>query len=349
MVTHACNLRCTYCYGGAKTSRSMPLEMGRKAIERGVASVEKGGILELGFFGGEPLLEPDLILALAETARYKMQRAGLRLAMVLTTNATVADGPAWSVMTMPELHLALSIDGRAETHDRVRRFPSGRGSSELALNTLKRLLAVGKAVKISAVVTPSGVETVPEEVIFLREQGVRDIELSLDLWSQWDMDSVKRLEKTIVCLGRLWMEGLPDYHLNWFDDKAARLAQPGQISACRCGFGKGDIAVTPAGNLYPCERLIGEDRSDNPMRLNGTIYDREDFLFGPAGEVRNAGACMGCGIEPVCNTTCGCCNYVRTGKIGEPDGFLCLFNQWCLREAQNILKQIVVPSTEAKE
>ena len=61
MVTHACNLRCTYCYGGEKFNRSLPVSLGIRAIDRAIASIQDGGLLELGFFGGEPLLEASLI------------------------------------------------------------------------------------------------------------------------------------------------------------------------------------------------------------------------------------------------------------------------------------------------
>ena len=61
MVNHACNLRCTYCYTGTKFSRKMPEAVGRKCIDRALRSIRPGGVLELGFFGGEPLIEAALI------------------------------------------------------------------------------------------------------------------------------------------------------------------------------------------------------------------------------------------------------------------------------------------------
>ena len=63
-VNHACNLRCTYCYTGAKFHKPMPASLARKAIDRAVASISSGGQLDLGFFGGEPLIEAKLILEL---------------------------------------------------------------------------------------------------------------------------------------------------------------------------------------------------------------------------------------------------------------------------------------------
>ena len=76
MVTHACNLRCTYCYTREKFNKTMPEATGRRAIERAVASMSPGGKLELSFFGGEPLLEAELIGRLIDFARQCCQAGG---------------------------------------------------------------------------------------------------------------------------------------------------------------------------------------------------------------------------------------------------------------------------------
>lgn len=142
MVTHACNLRCTYCYTGKKTARTMPTAVGRKAIDRAAASLAPGGTLELGFFGGEPLLEAALITELIDYAAGLM--AGSTLKINLTTNGTVTTPDAWALMMRPDLELAVSCDGLPEIHDRHRRTAGGAGSSERVLTTLRRLIDAGK-------------------------------------------------------------------------------------------------------------------------------------------------------------------------------------------------------------
>jgi uncharacterized protein len=281
---------------------------------------------------------------LIDYARTKTSDADIQLIPTVTTNGTISDFRAWALMTLPEMELAISVDGRPENHDRYRRFANGKGSSDVVLTTLDKLIKKGKAFKVVCVVGPENVKIVDENIHFLRSLGVRQIEPSLDLWSQWDSSSLENLEQTIIRCAKIWLEGLPDFNLSWYDDKAALLAQFPNVDRCRCGFGKGDIAVTPAGNLYPCERLIGDDAEENHARLPGHVGIGDDFLFGTATNTRTAEPCRECGIEAVCNTTCGCCNQIRTGKPGQPDGLLCMFNQWCLRETQAILEKIVVPS-----
>ena len=120
MVTHACNLRCDYCYMGRKSPRRCCPAIGRSAIARAVCSIRPSGVLELGFFGGEPLLEAELITGLLSHARHAAESAGVVLRPTLTTNGTIATAAAWDVMTDDGLDLCISHDGLPEVHDRHR-------------------------------------------------------------------------------------------------------------------------------------------------------------------------------------------------------------------------------------
>jgi uncharacterized protein len=279
-----------------------------------------------------------LILALIKYARAQTQKNDLELQLAVTTNGTVTRDKAWQIMMLPNLDLAVSIDGHPQTHDRNRIFSNGHGSSGKVLKTISRLIDAGKDFKAVTVVRPDTERTLDDEILYLRSLGIRRIELSLDIWTQWDARARSYLEDMIGRCATLWVDGLPEFGLNWFDDKAAMLTSGVEIPACRCGFGKGDISVAPSGRLYPCERLIGDDNGLNTTRLDGDVFDGENFLFGPIQDVRTAEACLTCGIKDACNTSCGCCNYFRSGQIGEPDNLLCMFNQWCLRETQLVLE-----------
>ena len=92
MVNHACNLRCTYCYTGAKTNRPTPLEVGFAAIDRALATLQPAGTLELGFFGGEPLFEASRITRWIQHARDGAARQNAGLRFNLTTNGTHISG-----------------------------------------------------------------------------------------------------------------------------------------------------------------------------------------------------------------------------------------------------------------
>ncbi len=337
MVNHACNLRCTYCYTGAKFRRPMTREIATAALSRAARSTASGGQLELGFFGGEPLLEAVSILEWVEQAREECVARQVTLQLNLTTNGTIVDAAAWRVMTLPELHLSLSHDGLPEVHDQHRRSAEGHGSSDAVLATMDRLLLENRDFNVVMVVRPDSVRSLADGVEFLGTRGVRQVTPSLDLWTPWTREDAGRLQQAVADCADLWRESWPDLSISWFDEKAARLARVPMSETARCQFGYGQIAVSPAGNLYPCERLIGEDRADNPMRLPGHALNGEDFGHSTVFPDRSAPACSQCVLESMCGTSCRCSNFIRTGDPTKPDGLLCWLETLCFRETARVL------------
>lgn len=337
MVNHACNLRCGYCYTGEKLRRPMSNEIAVTAIERAVRSVAPAGRLELGFFGGEPLLEADSILDWVETARSACQRQGIDLLLHMTTNGTMVGRSAFRVMELPEMLLSVSHDGLPGIHDRHRRSMDGAGSSASVLQLIKRLTDDGRNFNVVMVVRPDTVTQLAAGIDFLRSRGVRQVTPSLDLWTDWSRDDAAHLEQAVIDCANLWGQHWPDLSISWFDEKAARLSGVPLSETARCTFGNGQVAVSPAGYLYPCERLIGEDRADNSLRLPGHALTGMDYCTLLAFPSRFDAECEACAIKEMCGTTCRCSNFVRTGDVTKPDGLLCWLETLCFRETTRVL------------
>ena len=338
MVNHACNLRCTYCYTGAKFSSPMPSDIAFASINRGFASLDHGGQLNLSFFGGEPLLESARILDWMAHSREQAKASGKRVGFNLTTNGTITSREAWLVMTNDELDLTVSFDGNPEIHDRNRRDVFGRGSSAAVEHTLRQLLESGRKVRVNVVIRPETLEQLPNGLIYLHNLGVRSVDLSLDLWTRWTAADGLRLEKAVARAAQLWRDWLPEFGLNWFDAKVGDLANlPRTHEDTRCGFGDGEIAVAPSGRLYPCERLIGEDRPDHPLRLPGNALEGRDFLCFAVAPINDCAACSSCALNAACDSDCRCSNFVRTGNVNRPDGLLCMLNKATARAVHEVL------------
>ena len=143
-LTHACNLRCDYCYAGLKTNRRMTWEVAKQAVDfafdHTLRHSRRSGdppASQLGYFGGEPLLEWEL---LKRSAGYAMDRAvldGIALKKTVTTNMTLLDDEKVAWFREHGFYLGLSLDGNAAMHDTLRRSASGRGSHEAAAPALR--------------------------------------------------------------------------------------------------------------------------------------------------------------------------------------------------------------------
>lgn len=336
MVQHACNLRCAYCYTGRKFSRAMTEEIGIASIKRAVNSIEPGGKLELGFFGGEPLLEAELILQLVNEARRLTSERGQSLQLSMTTNGTITNPAARQVMLLDEMNLHVSHDGLPEVHDRHRVGLEGESTSAEVLRTIQGLQEQGKQVSISMVVRPDTVEFLPEGLRWFKEQGISHVDPTLDLWATWSKEDAQKLDVAIVKSAEVWLGLLPDFGVGWFNQKLAEFAAVPQQQTARCGFGEGQIAVSPAGNLYPCERLIGEDQDGNAMRLPGHVLEGDDYCGTTTPNREPPESCQTCVILDQCNTFCRCSNFIRTKNTDTPDGLLCLLDQACFREVRRV-------------
>ena len=344
MVNHACNLRCTYCYTGAKFHSPMSWSVGVVAIERALRTVSPGGRLQLGFFGGEPLLETVRILEWMNYARTQAAADGKIVRFSLTTNGTLTHDQAWSVMTTNDLDLAVSCDGIPKAHDAHRVDSVGAGSAARVEATLRRLVEAGRPFRVNAVLRPDTLESVPAGLVYFHGLGIRQIDLSLDLWTTWTAADGRRLEQAIDRAADLWRQWLPEFSLNWFDAKVAALARVAKTEEqVLCGFGETEVAVAPSGRLYPCERLIGEDRSDQPQRLPGHVLDGRDTLGTPPPDFASCAVCSSCLMAGACDTYCRCSNFVRTGDVNRPDGLLCLLNKAAARAVSRVLAREITP------
>lgn len=348
-TTHACNLRCTYCYTGEKHRQTITEKIGRKCIDRAIASLSPGGQLELGFFGGEPLLEAKQISTFMAYARNAAARAGKRLTMNMTTNGTMVTDVAWSVMMSRDLNLSISFDGLPRVHDRHRRTAKGTGTATLVQRTMRRLISNRRAFSVITVVRPDTLDALPDSIEYMQTLGITDIQPALDIWSRWSERDIHRLVGVVDTCAQIWRQGLPELSIGWFDEKAAELTDVETAPTARCGFGSGEIAVAPSGRLYPCERLIGEDPVDHPLALPGHALVGNDFLNMPGPEDRTASDCSPCAMQSECNTTCRCSNYVRTGNPTQPDGLLCAWNQACLNATANAMRDWIPPPVRSSQ
>jgi uncharacterized protein len=334
-LTTSCNLRCSYCYIGKDSPRTMDAALGRHAIDRAIDSTQPGGCLELEFFGGEPLLAAGLLLQLAQYARDCTTQTGRSLKMQVTTNGTADTPAAWEVMLAPDIRIAVSCDGAA--HDRHRRTAGGQPTLATVLDTIGRLVAAGKDPCVICVVGPDSAGELTDSMRMLLQAGVQFAHPSLDLWAKWTARDVEVLAGSLRDCADLWRDNKATFSIGWFDTIAAGMAGLVTEDCARCSFGAGQVAVAPSGNLYPCERLIEDDRMDNPQRLGGHAMDDGDFLAYRPQPARSLEACDECTIRDFCMTYCRCSNYVRTGDVARPDGLLCRLNRICFDEVSRVL------------
>jgi len=276
-AAHDCNMRCGYCFadtGGFEGERSlMPLETGRRAID---FLLEQSGVrnnLEIDFFGGEPLMNFEVVKALVLYGREREKGYGKHIRFTLTTNGLLLDDEKTAFINEHMDNVILSIDGRPEVNDRMRKTIGGEGTYSHIIDKLTRFAEARKnnaGNGGSSLYYVRGTYTAfnkdfAEDVRHLASLGLENISVepavtvSNEPWALTEADlpelltEYDRLAELVLAYEAA---GKPISFFHFKVDLEQGPCVYKRVSGC--GAGTAYVAVTPEGDIYPCHQFAGE-------------------------------------------------------------------------------------------
>ena len=332
-ICHDCNLRCRYCFadeGAYHSAREfMSEQTAKKAIDFLIANSGNRRILEADFFGGEPLMCLDVIKNVVAYAREQGQKYGKKFLFTTTTNALLLDDDAIDFFNREMENVVLSLDGRREVHDAIRKTVNGKGSFDIVLPKINKFVQSrgNKSYYVRGTFTAKNLDF-SDDVIFLAEQGFDSISMEPvvtdidDLAIKPEHLPAIKAEYERLCdrYLEMWKEGrgFNFFHFNIDLEGGPCLAK--RVSAC--GAGNEYFSVVPNGDIYPCHQFAGD-----PAFKMGNVY--EGVLN---GDIRRTFAesclftrknCDGCFAKFICSGGCSANNYHFTGDIQTPYTITC--------------------------
>ncbi|MBE7463988.1 MAG: radical SAM protein [Planctomycetes bacterium] len=344
VLTHACNLGCPYCYAGRKFGKRMPKELGERALDQAFAKLQPGEEIQVGYFGGEPLLAWDLLQHFHLYAEGLARAKNVKLVGTATTNATLLTEERMDWMAAHGVVIAVSLDGIKESHDTTRPFVNGRSSHEDALRGLQIALRRAPLTEVICVVDPENVAHMSANLRFILDQGVRVVGLSLNYSGKWNEESLAVYERELERVGEEFIGRFragQDIYVSVLDSKIVGRLKGGLKECDQCSFGLGEVAVAPSGNMYPCERLVSDDA--DPQWVIGHIDQGYDTVK-LAGILRQKHhqdpICSSCAIKDRCVSHCGCSRFFSSGDLADPGAPLCLTEQLNAKVADRVAKTL---------
>ena len=270
-VAHTCNLNCEYCFasqGKFHGERAvMSFEVGKRALDFLVENSGSRRNLEVDFFGGEPLMNFDVVKQLVAYARSIEKEAGKNFRFTLTTNGVLVDDDVIDFANRECHNVVLSLDGRKEVHDRFRVDYAGKGSWEKIVPKFQRFVEKrgGKSYYMRGTFTHNNPDFLEDIKEMLR---LGFTELSMEpvvcppgdpyALTDEDIEIVKdQYEKLAELMIRRRKEGRPFTFYHYMIDLAGGPCIYKRISGC--GSGTEYMAVTPWGDLYPCHQFVGDE------------------------------------------------------------------------------------------
>jgi len=339
-VSHACNLRCSYCFVSRawdpQTGRPqdrvalMSPEVGMRAVDLMIEKSGKVSNLEVDFFGGEPLLNFDAVVAITEYARRAAAAANKNVHFSLTTNAVELTPSIVEYMDRMGFSVILSLDGRPETHDRWRRFPDGSGSYDRVVDGIMTYLRHSslKDYYVRGTYTSANLDF-SEDVKHINRLGIDRISMEPVVSTgendfglkPGDLPAVRHQYELLVSYyAERAREGRPFefFHFNL----GALNGQCYERRLLGCGAGYQYLAVTPAGEIYPCHQFVGDGRFVLGDVWSGIVRPEIAEQFRHTSVLEKPW-CRFCWARYLCSGGCHAVAYRASGDIAGADEVAC--------------------------
>jgi uncharacterized protein len=325
-VAHTCNLNCEYCFasqGKYHGERAlMSFEVGKRALDFLIENSGTRRNLEVDFFGGEPLMNWDVVKELVSYARVQEKIHNKNFRFTLTTNGILVDDDVIEFCNKEMSNVVLSLDGRKEVHDRLRVDYQGRGSYDVIVPKFQEFVKRrgGKNYYMRGTFTHNNADFT-KDIFHMADLGFTELSMEPVVCSPDDASALTEADLPILfeqyeILAKEMIKrkkegnGFTFYH--YMLDLTHGPCIYKRISGC--GSGTEYMAVTPTGDLYPCHQFVGDTKY-----LLGNIWDgvtnkdiQNEF------KLCNAYArpeCNDCWAKLYCSGGCAANSYHASGKI----------------------------------
>lgn len=325
-VAHTCNLNCSYCFasqGKYHGDRAiMSFEVGKRALDFLVEHSGSRKNLEVDFFGGEPLMNFQVVKDLVAYARSIEQEKGKRFRFTLTTNGMLVDDEVIDFANRECHNVVLSLDGRQEIHDRFRVDYAGKGSWERIVPKFQRFVEArgGRGYYMRGTFTHANPDFL-KDIQTMLDLGFTELSMEPVVCAPDDPSALTEADKPIVmqqyeALAKLMLErdkeGRPFTFYHYMIDLTGGPCIYKRISGC--GSGTEYMAVTPWGDLYPCHQFVGEEKFRLGDIWTGVTNHEIQDQFA-ACNVYAREECKTCWARLYCSGGCAANAYHATGKI----------------------------------
>ena len=333
-VAHTCNLNCEYCFaaqGKYHGERAlMSFEVGKRALDFLVENSGTRHNLEVDFFGGEPLMNFDVVKRLVEYARSIENEKGKHFRFTLTTNGMLIDDDVIDFANREMDNVVLSLDGRREVNDRFRKTAGGQGSFDVIVPKFQKFVKArgDKSYYMRGTFTHFNPDFT-KDIQTMLDLGFNELSMEpvvcppADAYALTEEDKqtvLKEYEKLADMMLEREKQGKPFTFYHYMLDLEGGPCIYKRISGC--GSGTEYLAVTPTGELYPCHQFVG-----NKDYLMGDIWQgvtrtdtRDKFKRCNAYSRKE---CDDCWARLYCSGGCAANAYNATGDINGVYSYGC--------------------------
>ncbi len=325
-IAHTCNLNCDYCFasqGKYHGERAlMSFEVGKQAIDFLVANSGTRRNLEVDFFGGEPLMNFEVVKQIVAYARSIEKEKNKNFRFTLTTNGVLIDDDVIDFANKECHNVVLSLDGRKEVHDHLRKTINGKGSYDIIVPKFQKFVKArgNKGYYIRGTFTHNNVDFT-NDIFHMADLGFTELSMEpvvckpSDPYALTEEDLPKLYEQYEILAKEMIKrkkEGNPFTFYHYMIDLQGGPCIYKRIAGC--GSGTEYLAVTPWGELFPCHQFVGDPKYSMGDVWKGVTNTEMQDKF----KCCNAYArkkCKDCWAKLYCSGGCAANAYHASGSI----------------------------------
>lgn len=333
-IAHDCNLKCKYCfaeegeYGGKRSLMSS--EVGKMAIDFLIKNSGNRKNLEIDFFGGEPLMNFDVVKEIVEYGREQEKFYNKNFRFTITTNGILLKNEIIDYINEHMHNVVLSIDGRKKVNDKMRVKAGGQGSYTDILPKYKKLAESRNQNNyyVRGTFTKENLDF-SNDVIHLAEEGFKQISIEPVVTDETESYALKEEDLNAICkeyenlavkMIDLRKEGKDFNFFHFMLDLTGGPCVTKRLVGC--GAGTEYLAVTPEGDLFPCHQFVGKDDFKMGDIKNGVTNFKKWEQFDNCN-VYSKEECKQCFAKFYCSGGCASNSYNSNGDINKPFSLSC--------------------------
>ena len=338
-IAHDCNLACKYCFADegeyhGKKRELMSLEVGKKAIDFLIENSGNRVNLEVDFFGGEPLMNFDVVKEIVAYGRSKEKEANKNFRFTLTTNGVLLNDDVVEFCNKEISNVVLSLDGRQCVNDVMRPTRNGKGSYDIIVPKFQDFVSKrgDKSYYVRGTFTRNNLDFV-EDFKLMADLGFKEISIEPVVAPddadyairEEDLETIyKEYDKLALDIIERHKSGKPVTFFHYMLDLQGGPCVYKRLSGC--GSGTEYLAVTPTGELYPCHQFVGIDEFEMGNVFEGIKKPEivDDFKL---CNVYAKDKCKDCFARFYCSGGCAANSYQFHGSILDAYDIGCKLQQ----------------------
>ena len=353
-IAHDCNLACKYCFASEgeynqNKRELMSYEVGKRALDFLVENSGSRHNLEVDFFGGEPLMNFEVVKELVKYGRSIEEEKDKKFRFTLTTNGVLLNDDILDFANKEMSNLVLSIDGRREVHDRMRPFRGGQGSYDKIVDKFKKAADSRNQMNyyVRGTFTRNNLDF-SEDVKHLADLGFEQISVEPVVAAEDEPYSIReedvpvileQYDKLALDLLERKKKGKPVNFFHFMIDLTGGPCVAKRLSGC--GSGTEYLSVTPTGDLYPCHQFVGKDDfklGDVYTGITNTSVQNEFKLCNVYAKEK----CRECFARFYCSGGCAANSYNFSGDINGA------YDIGCMLQKKRVEVAIMLKAAEAE-